>query len=142
MNETGDTELAPRRDETFTLRARTVNRERYPGLDVSMWLVNSQGIRVLSERYTDRESDMGLMDEPGEYEATLTIPPILPAGAYLAGVWLGSANGTAVYEEPLRFDVRQLPDDRQEALDRNRLIVPPVRWHLRSISRDQASLGI
>jgi homopolymeric O-antigen transport system ATP-binding protein len=135
-----DPESAPRRDEPFVLRARFVNRDRYPDLDISMWLSTAQGIRVLSERWTDREPRSGALDQPGEYEAVLEVPPILPAGTYVVGVWLGSTSGSSVYEEPLSFEVRPRPGDSQEAIDRDRAVIPPVTWRVRSLARQTAPI--
>ena len=42
--------------------------------------------------------------EPGEYVARITVPPLLAVGDYAAGIWIGSAYETHVYEEDaLRF---------------------------------------
>ena len=139
-NDEHPAEVAPRRDEPFALRAQFTNRERYPDLDVSMWLTTSQGVRVLSERLTDREQSGGL-DQAGTYEATLSVPPILPAGTYVVGFWLGSTTSTAVYEESLSFEVRPLPGDRQEATDRNRAVIPPVSWQVERLDEPAAASG-
>ena len=70
-------------------------------------------------------------DPPCEVDVALTVPPILPAGDYLLGVWLGSSYDSFLEQEVLRFRVWPRADDPADELDRDRVAQPPVRWQVR-----------
>jgi ABC-type polysaccharide/polyol phosphate transport system ATPase subunit len=90
------------RDESFTIEARFVAREAIPGLDITLFVESLRGARVLDEAWSETAPD--LRGEPGEYVARVTVPPLLAVGDYAAGIWIGSAYETLVYEEDvLRF---------------------------------------
>lgn len=93
--------LLARRDP-FTVEVRYQVDELVPALDMTVFVQSLRGIRVLDEAWSDGDAQGGR--EPGEYVARLQIPPVLTAGDYTAGVWIGSAYETLVYEEePLQF---------------------------------------
>jgi ABC-type polysaccharide/polyol phosphate transport system ATPase subunit len=129
---------APRRDERFCLTLRFVVRERGVGTDAAIYLLDRNGTMVLSENLSDRGSKHRL--EPGlEYEASLTIPPVLPAGNYTVGVWIGTEHQSFVFKEFLEFALLPKTDDRAESLRRTRLVQPPVVWNVTSRPRTEVS---
>jgi ABC-2 type transport system ATP-binding protein/lipopolysaccharide transport system ATP-binding protein len=90
------------RDQPFTVEARFVVRQAVPGLDITVFVESLRGTRVLDEAWSETAPDE--RGEPGEYAARITVPPILAVGDYAAGIWIGSAYETHVYEEDvLRF---------------------------------------
>jgi ABC-type polysaccharide/polyol phosphate transport system ATPase subunit len=129
----------PRRDEPLTICFRFVIREPVPGLDVSVSLQNHAGVQLLEE---DWGLDTGgvLLPErfPQEYEASVKIPPVLPAGDYFAGCWIGSSYETVVYEpQALGFRLWPRPDERANALERNRVVQPSVEWNVRPVTVEE-----
>ncbi|MGH3080266.1 MAG: ABC transporter ATP-binding protein [Gaiellaceae bacterium] len=90
------------REQPFTIEARFVVREQVPGLDITVFVESLRGARVLDEAWSETApSERG---EPGEYVARIEVPPLLAVGDYAAGIWIGSAYATHVYEEDvLRF---------------------------------------
>jgi hypothetical protein len=80
---------------------------------------------------------------PGEYEASLIVPPVLSAGEYVVGVWIGSTIGAAdetfVHHEALTLRVSPHPHDRAEWTERNRIVHPPVEWAMRLDPSGQAA---
>jgi ABC-type polysaccharide/polyol phosphate transport system ATPase subunit len=131
-DERGNAIDTPRRDEPFTICLRFVFREPVPGVDVAVSLQNHGGIQLLEEYWGDV-----IVPErfPQEYEARVQVPPVLPAGEYFAGCWIGSSYETVVYEpQALGFRLWPRPDERADALALNRLVQPPgVEWNLRPI---------
>jgi len=90
------------RDRPFTIEARFTVREPVPGLDITVFVESLRGARVLDEAWSETAPD--LRGSPGDYVARITVPPLLAVGDYAAGLWIGSAYETYVYEEDvLRF---------------------------------------
>jgi ABC-type multidrug transport system ATPase subunit len=140
-DERGTTNQEPRRDEPFTICIRFVVRDPVPGLNISISVQNQAGIQLLDE---DWGLDTGgvLVPEgyPQQYEARVTIPPVLPAGDYFAGCWIGSSYETVVYEpQALGFRLWSRSDERAKALERNRAVQPGVEWEVRPITGGEAA---
>lgn len=135
----GDPLDAPRRREPLTLSVRFVVSERIPGLSVALIIRNWQGVHVLDEDWGADTGGALLVDRvPQEYEAQLTVPPVLPAGEYVAEVWIGSGYETLVRQNALAFRIWPLPDDTAEAIERNRAAQPPVEWKITRLELDAA----
>jgi hypothetical protein len=131
----------PRRDEALSICVRFLTRERLPDLDVAIYLVNRQGVRVLDEAWSDTGARPRAGGAPGEYETALTIPPMLASGEYVVGIWIGSTIGssdeTFVDRELLRLRLWPNPADRQEWTERRRVVHPVVRWSTSSSAESQ-----
>jgi ABC-2 type transport system ATP-binding protein/lipopolysaccharide transport system ATP-binding protein len=127
----------PRRDEPLTLVARFVVRERIPGLDIALSLQNQRGVQVIEEDW-GLDTDSSLVPErvPETYEARLRVPPVLPAGEYMVGVWIGTRFDTFVYQLPLAFRLWPSADDSSEYVERNRVVQPSVEWSVAAIGDD------
>jgi ABC-2 type transport system ATP-binding protein/lipopolysaccharide transport system ATP-binding protein len=126
---------APRRDEALSIRLRLIVRERVPALDLSVYLLNQTGVTVLHESWSDARSPHESADLPGEYDACLTIPPVLPAGEYLVCVWIGFPSNlegfeTLVDQEALKVEVLPRPDDLADSVMRDRVAQPRVSWQV------------
>jgi ABC-type polysaccharide/polyol phosphate transport system ATPase subunit len=122
----------PERGQPLTLRTRFVVREQLPVLSVALSVQDQRGIRVLDEVWGEHGSDvLAIEDPPCEVDVALTVPPILPAGDYLLGVWLGSSYDSFLEQEVLRFRVWPRADDPADEVDRDRVAQPPVRWQVR-----------
>jgi ABC-type polysaccharide/polyol phosphate transport system ATPase subunit len=123
-----------RRDRTFAVRVRFATRAHLPDLDVGVHLIDKRGAYVLIETFSDTDGWRGAMETPGEYQVALTVPPVLAAGNYIVGVWIGSTIGLAdetfVDREVLNLQLWPHPHERQESIDRARVVQPPVRWEL------------
>lgn len=90
------------RDRPFTIELRLRVRERTPGLDLTVFLQNLRGVRVLEEAWS--ESVPGGRGAAGDYLVEVTVPPVLAVGEYVVGTWVGSSYDTFVYEDDvLRF---------------------------------------
>jgi ABC-2 type transport system ATP-binding protein/lipopolysaccharide transport system ATP-binding protein len=124
----GDVLTAPRRDQPFVIEFRLVLRDRIPGLDLGVILVDEHGRRVLSDALSDWAEAEDFDREPGSHRIAVTIPPILAAGRYILQIWIGTEFEDFVWRDVLSIQVRPREDDRQEQVDRQRVIQPPVRW--------------
>jgi ABC-type polysaccharide/polyol phosphate transport system ATPase subunit len=101
-DEDGNPAVQVDRGRPFTVEARFVVRRPVPGLDITVFVESLRGARVLDEAWSEAAPDD--RGEPGEYVARVTVPPVLAVGDYAAGIWIGSAYETHVYEEDvLRF---------------------------------------
>jgi ABC-2 type transport system ATP-binding protein/lipopolysaccharide transport system ATP-binding protein len=123
----------PERGQTLTLGLRFVVREALPVVSVGLSVSDRRGIRVLDEIYGEHGTDVLTIDDPPrDVVVALTVPPMLPAGDYLLGVWIGSSYDSFLEQEVLRFRVWPKADDPADELDRDRVVQPPVRWNVRS----------
>ena len=122
----------PQRDEPLAVRTRFLVREPLRALDVKIYLMTRRGIRVLEENLSDQQSDAACGSVPGEWEATVVVPPILAAGDYVVGVAIRSPYQRFVDQEVLTFRLWPPPDERQESVDRSRIVQPGVRWRVES----------
>jgi hypothetical protein len=97
VDPSGTAAAALRRDEPFAIEVRLVVREPIPSLDLTVFLHNVRGVRVLEEAWSERVPD----DErgvPGEYVLRLVVPPVLAVDEYVAGS--GSARATRSSSTP------------------------------------------
>jgi len=76
------------RDEAFTVEVRFTIRAAVGGLDVTAYVQNLQGLRLLDEAWSEHAGEYTVA--PGEYCARLTVPPVLNVGDYTVGIWLGT----------------------------------------------------
>jgi len=134
VDEHGQVDDAPRRDEPFTISMRFLVRERIPGIDVTFTLQNQQGVQVLDEVWgLDTGDSLSPEHVPAEYEARLTVPPLLAAGDYVVGVLIGTRYDVLVEEQALGFRLWPHPEDQSKALARNRVLQPRVQWEVRAV---------
>jgi ABC-type polysaccharide/polyol phosphate transport system ATPase subunit len=123
-----------RRDRPFVINIRFATRTRLPDLDVGVNLIDQRGTYVLIETFSDTEGWRGALAMPGEYQVALAIPPVLAAGNYVVGVWIGSTIGqvdeTFLDREVLTLQLGPGLHDRRESIDRPRVVQPQVRWEL------------
>lgn len=133
VDEAGNVQEAPRRHEPLTISVRFLVREPIPALEVAFLLQNQQGVQVLDETWgPDSGGGISRPNAPAEYEARLTIPPILSIGDYLVTVWVGHRLGTIVRREVLAFRLWPHPDERAVTA-RDRVVQPPVDWDVREL---------
>jgi ABC-2 type transport system ATP-binding protein/lipopolysaccharide transport system ATP-binding protein len=91
------------RDAPLSVEVEFVVREPVPDLDLTVFLHNLRGVRVLEEAWSETVPD-GERGAPGRYVARLELPPVLAVGEYVAGFWLGSKYEPLFYEDDvLRF---------------------------------------
>jgi ABC-2 type transport system ATP-binding protein/lipopolysaccharide transport system ATP-binding protein len=121
---------SPRRDEPFAVRVRVLAREPVRGLDVKIYLLTRKGVRVLDENLLDRQPGEQFGGTEGEWEVSVVVPPLLTAGDYVLGASLHSPYQTYFDEEVLSFRLWPPPDERQESIDRNRIVQPEVEWRV------------
>ena len=119
-------EMVPR-DRPFTVQVGFELRERLPRLDLAIYLVNSRGVRVIDDSYSDT-GDLRLASEPGRYQAALTLPPVLAGDDYVLGVWFGAGNDTYVHKDLFTFRLWRGREDPGD--ERPRVAQPPVRWEV------------
>lgn len=132
VDETGAVVDHAQRGDELTLGVRFVVRERVPSLDLALTLQDRRGIRVLDELWGNTLDVLSVYEPPSEIEVFLTIPPILPAGDYVLGVWVGSSYETFLEHEVLRFRIWPREHDTTGVLERDRVVQPPVTWRARS----------
>ena len=120
-----------RRDEPFELRVRFATTRRVLGLDVAVSIQTRHGVPVLDEVLSDADVIGAAAQGPGEWEARLAVPPILSAGEYFAGVWLGT-GGESFFtsREALSFRLLPSPGDRPDAVERTRVLTAPGGWRV------------
>jgi ABC-type polysaccharide/polyol phosphate transport system ATPase subunit len=121
---------APQRDQPLVVRTRFLVRQPLRALDVKIYLMTRRGIRVLEEGLADQQPDAHCGSVPGEWEATVVVPPVLAAGDYILGVAIRSPYQHFLDQEVLTFRLWPPPDERRESVDRSRIIQPGVRWRL------------
>jgi homopolymeric O-antigen transport system ATP-binding protein len=122
---------APERGRPLTLAVRFAVREPLPLVDVALSVRDRRGITVVDEVWgADTGSTLAVEEVPAEFEARVTLPPLLPVGDFVLGVWIGSSYETFLEEEALRFRVWPRADDPADLVERDRLVHPDVTWSL------------
>ncbi len=121
---------APQRDQPVAIRTRFLVREQLRGLDVKVYLVTSRGVRVLEENLSDKQPGAECGEAPGEWEATVVVPPVLAAGDYVLGIAIHSPYQRFLDQEVLTFRLWPPPEERREAIDRTRIVQPGVEWRI------------
>ena len=116
------------RGAPFYLQARIVARTAVSDLNMYMWVTASDGTIMLHEAWADQRDLPPLAATPGTYLVRLSVPPVLRAGDYVVGIWLGSDYTTFFSRDALTFSVVPGADDRQESIARRRMIQPRVSW--------------
>ena len=113
-----------RRDEPVRLRIRFRVRRQLPELDVALYLINRSGVRVVNENVSTAGLVLG--GPPRDQDVRLTVPPLLPAGDYVVGLWVGNDHETFAHGEALTLSILPLPTDRQGTV--HGAMRPAVRW--------------
>jgi ABC-type polysaccharide/polyol phosphate transport system ATPase subunit len=141
LDPSGNVADAPRRDHPVTIRLRVVLRRPAQGLGIAVSVQNEAGVQLLDEDCgADARAVLAPVHYPQEYVVTVTIPPILPAGDYFAGCWIGSLYEILI-DEPraLAFRLLPKPDERAESIMRRRLVQPGgVEWVVRPAPPEEA----
>jgi ABC-type polysaccharide/polyol phosphate transport system ATPase subunit len=136
LDPSGNVADAPRRDHPVTICLRFVLRQPAPGLGVAVSVQNEAGVQLLDEDLgADARRLLAPERYPQEYVLKVKIPPVLPAGDYFAGCWIGSLYDVLI-DEPraLAFRLLPRPDQRAESVSRRRLIQPEdVEWVVRPV---------
>jgi ABC-type polysaccharide/polyol phosphate transport system ATPase subunit len=123
---------APRRDRPFAIRARLLVREPVRALDVKVYLLTRKGIRVLDENLRDAGGEIACGETRGQWDISLVVPPVLAADDYVLGISLRSPYQRFLDAEVLTFRLWPPPDERQESIDRTRIVQPAVDWRVES----------
>jgi ABC-2 type transport system ATP-binding protein/lipopolysaccharide transport system ATP-binding protein len=119
---------APRRDEQLVFELGFTTQERMVSLDAAIFVLNRNGVRVINENVSDTGKRLG--GPPQAYRIRFAVPPVLAAGDYVVGVWIGNEDQRFVRDELLRLTVLPLPDDHQDSV--HGLVRPDVRWSVRT----------
>lgn len=108
-----------RRDARFSITVDLTLEERLPGFDLALYVVNSNGVRIFDEAWSDQGTKRP--EGPGRYTVALTVPPILNVDEYRVGLWSGTAYETLVHQEVtavfrLEGSVKRRPDRAVELM--------------------------
>jgi ABC-type polysaccharide/polyol phosphate transport system ATPase subunit len=140
IDATGNATGAVRRNEPFDVELTFETSEVMPGLDLSIYLVNSRGVRVIDEALSDDPRIAPRLNGAGRYRAALRLPPLLAAGEYAVCVWVGTSREDFFDDQVHRFEIRPLPDDPQSALSRPRILTGACAWRLEPEGPRQAEV--
>lgn len=127
-----------RRGDPLTIQIRFRVRSLVPAFDVAVYLLDRRRVRVVDEAWSDTFAGQPPALNPGEYAARVVVPPVLAAGDYVLGVWIGSTTGwsydTFLDREVLTLELLPRPDDRREWIERTRVVHLAPQWSVDSIS--------
>jgi ABC-type polysaccharide/polyol phosphate transport system ATPase subunit len=129
---TGEYTDLVRRDDEWAIELCFSVLERVPGLDLGVYLIHSSGAWVLNDAWSETESARAI-DRPGSYTARVAIPPILAAGDYAIGVWVGTEFETFFDREVLRCQIWPRSDDLRDSTARTRLVQPKLGWQAHAV---------
>src|SRR5260221_7922716 len=124
LGEDGEPVDSPRRDRTliFDLAFRT--RLPLRAIDASIFLIDHHGTRIVNENLSYVTETIS--GPPDTYRIRVMMPPVLTAGDYTVGVWLGNNDELVFRGEILRPSVLPLPEDGDQSLYGT--VRPSVRW--------------
>jgi ABC-2 type transport system ATP-binding protein/lipopolysaccharide transport system ATP-binding protein len=89
-----------RQDAPLTLELDVQVARPAPGLNIAVYLQNFRGVRAVDEFWEPTWSNLP-DGARGTYHCRLVLPPVLNAGDYRAGVWVGSTDGELYSREDL-----------------------------------------
>ena len=130
LDETRQPVDAPRRDEAITFEIMFETAQPLRAIDASIFLIDRHGARIINENLSDAGATM--TGTAPAYRLSVTIPPLLGAGEYVVGIWLGSTRELLFLDEVLTLTVRPLPEDRQGLMHGS--VRPSVRWDVEPLS--------
>jgi len=114
----------PRRDQPLTFQIGFTARQRLVGVDAAVYVIDRHGARIINENLSDTGETIS--GPPQKYLISLTVPPLLAAGEYVVGVWLGNNDERLFGGELLRLTILPLPQDREESV--HGAVRPAVGW--------------
>ncbi len=120
----GASDWAVRRNQPITLVLRYSLRESVFPLDASLYLSTPSGARTVNENASDTGNP--LPASPGRYELRLTIPPVLEAGEYVVGAWIGTDEVSFVHQDLGKLSVLPLSTDSTGL--RHGLVRSQIEW--------------
>jgi hypothetical protein len=125
-DETAEQVEAPRRDEPLTFEVAFTARQPLRALDMSVFIIDRHGVRIVNENLSD--AGRTISGPPQAYRIRLVVPPLLAAGDYVVGMWLGTNDELVFRGEVLRMTVRPLPSDREGSV--HGAVRPSVQWNV------------
>jgi len=125
---------APRRDEPLGIELELEVREVHPGLDLAVYVKDREGRRILDDAWSDTRPAGAGIDRVGHHVVAAHVPPLLTAGEYTLGVWIGTRFEEFLDRDVLRFDVAPGGEDPVELINRPRVVQPQVAWDVRATS--------
>jgi len=89
-----------RSGDAVVVDVAVVVRGIVPGLDLAVSVETPGGTRLLDESLSDTSpaGTVDLLNAPGHYTISLTLPPLLMPGEYPVNVWMGTPYETLVWE--------------------------------------------
>jgi ABC-type polysaccharide/polyol phosphate transport system ATPase subunit len=129
----GDGRETPSRGKPLRASVTFALQDPTPGIDLTMAVIADNGTTVLSEAWSDMGRPMLPPTSRGEYQVSISIPPILAAGRYGLRVWMGTGYETFFRDQLLSFDVEPRHDDSTESASRARVAQPEVEWELEAV---------
>ena len=124
LGEHGELTDAPRRDQALTFQVGFTARQRLVGVDAAVYVIDRHGVRIVNENLSD--TGKTISGPPQGYRISLTLPPLLAAGEYVVGVWLGNSEERLFGGELLRLTILPLPQDRSESV--HGAVRPAASW--------------
>jgi ABC-2 type transport system ATP-binding protein/lipopolysaccharide transport system ATP-binding protein len=124
---------SPRRDEPLTFEIDFTTHDSVRGLDVALYVADVRGTRVVNENLSD--AGRTISGPAQRYVAQVALAPLLAAGDYMVGVWIGNEDVRLFQGDLLQLSVLPLPADRDH---RYGVVRPPVRWELETPAGTQS----
>jgi ABC-type polysaccharide/polyol phosphate transport system ATPase subunit len=123
----------PRRDQPFAVRARFHVTEWTADIDLSIYLENDSGVRVIDEAWQETVGAGAPWRPPHDLEASINVPPVLAPGDYVVGVWCATTYEEYFLGEVLRFRLEESSEDSQAEVAKKRLVRCAGGLRLRAI---------
>ena len=124
LGERGQLTDTPRRDHPLTFEIAFTARHSVMAVDAALYLIDRHGVRIVNENLSDTGTTVS--GGPQRYSIRLTLPPLLAAGDYVVGVWLGTRDELFFRGELLRLTILPLPHDRDRSI--HGAVRPAVHW--------------
>lgn len=119
------------RGEEFRLELNFVVREKIPGLEVALLLVDEMGSVIIDTASGDGAVQGGLSGEPGTYTVSVVIPALLGPGRYAVRGWIGNEYDEFVDRTLTTFRIDPRPEDPQRFIERVSAVQPMIKWQAR-----------
>lgn len=127
----GQVLTVPERGRPFTIELVFEVREAIPEVNVAVMLLDELGAMIIDDDVRDRPFSGELSGEPGIYELSAVIPPLLRAGTYLARTWIGNDYENVLERDLLTMRIAPRADDPDWLRERRRAVQPEIEWKVR-----------
>jgi len=127
-------------DRPLVVRIELELRESIAGIDAGLYVLDERGVRVIDDALSDAPAG-SFLGSPGTYRLTAVIEPVLEAGRYTLGIWIGTHAEDFFLDEVGSFELRAPPGEDSRTLPGGRVARARLGWHVAPLPEGSLDRG-